>query len=102
LRGDITLHFCGANAVPSSSVSGKAKPDSSPDPQADLGQHNYGIKTEGGESDDSQKKVTIKGIMMGGCTLFPGSQVLVFLGFYFVSKTFAFSLQVQLNWVNSK
>ncbi len=74
LRGDITLHFCEASTVPSGG-SCNAVHDSIPDAHAV--HSSSGNISRDGDSKDSQNKITVKEVTMSGCTLFPGSQVLL-------------------------
>jgi hypothetical protein len=76
--GDITLHFCEPCAIPSETGSGGSKevPGNSIVFRTEHGLSSNQTKIEESDSKDSQYKVTVQGITMGGCTLFPGSQVL--------------------------
>jgi hypothetical protein len=75
LHGDITLHLCDSSATPPISGSLNTAPDSITHPQA----NQLIASSEGKDMDskDMQNRVTVKGIDMGGCALFPGSQVLI-------------------------
>ncbi len=79
LIGDITLHFSKASAIPSKSGSDSSKgvPESSPDFQTKHGPRIDQVKSKDIDSEDHESKVTVQGIVLGGCTLFPGSQVLL-------------------------
>ena len=81
LIGDITLHFCKAGlesaSDPSNSGSDSRKevPGNSQNLQTEQGPQRDLFKSK--DSKDNESQVKVKGITLGGCTLFPGSQVLI-------------------------